>query len=149
MKKISLSIIALALLVGTSSVLAATLSDPTKTVIPRDTTCINQKISTRELAIMNAYKRMSGGIANALNNRATELTTAWNIVDAKTRKKAINQAWAKYTIARKAFVKTYRQQVAIAWKASRDQMKTCKISGQVANVQGEEPSGEKSDVSLE
>ncbi len=149
MKKISLTIAALALLISASAVLAADLTNPAKTVIPRDTVCINQKVAARESAIMNAYRQMSTGILNALNNRATELTTAWNITDAKTRKKAITQAWNKYTTARKNMVKTYRQQVSAAWKTSREQLKTCKINGQAANVQAEEPNGEKGDTSLE
>jgi hypothetical protein len=149
MKKIILSIIALTLLVGASSVFAATLTDPTKTVIPRDTLCINKKVTARELAIIAAYKKMSGGITNALNNRATELTSAWNIPDTKIRKKAITQAWNKYIIARKAFIKTYRQEVAVAWKKAKTDMKTCKINGQTINVVVDEPVGEKSDGALE
>jgi hypothetical protein len=146
MKKLSLLVLGLLLIVGALPLQAA-VSTPNKTVA--DTACMGQAVALREAAVSGAYQKMTASVVNAIAARGNDLASAWTITNAKQRQAAIKKAWDKYNSARKAAVKTYRADITNAWNKYKANAKTCKIGGQAVNVGTDEPSGQKIDNALE
>lgn len=86
--------------------------------------CIQEAVTDRETAVMEAYESFSEAIKTALTDRKTALIAAWGKTDAKERNAAIKASWKEYRTdridARKELIKDRKA----AWKEFRETAKT-------------------------
>lgn len=141
-KVLAISLLAPVLAFAMAFSVFAQSATPTATTTPVrkqvDTACVKAAVVKRESAIQTAFSAYSSSINGALSTRASELSAAWDITDARQRRAAIVVAWAKYRTSRMSANKILRQARLAIWKQFTADRKAC----------GSGPTGEDMGIDL-
>lgn len=100
----------------------------TKTTNPAKLSCIQTAVSKREASLITGYQALTTSIVGALNQRKTELNTAWGNTSVAERRVAIKNAWKMFGDNDKAAHVTWRTAKASAWATFKAESKACGAS---------------------
>ncbi len=127
MKKMLLSLLAIAFLAGTAPVAWAETT-PTPTPKPKreiNLACMQAAVSKRDSALISTVDAYHTSAVAALKARHDSLKTAWGKTDKKTRRTDIATAWKTYRVSSRAARHAFRASKKKAWETFRTERKAC------------------------
>jgi len=101
-----------------------------------DISCAQSAVNKRETAVQSAFSAWNSSISSALQTRASELASAWQLTDKTQRQNAIRSAWEKFKTSKKVATETFRKAKQAAWKQYKTDLKNCKIAQPIGENEG-------------
>src|SRR3989338_3073510 len=92
-----------------------------------DAACIQAALDKRESAIILSFDKKSMAVKTALDQRKTDLKSAWALSNLKDRIKARLAAWKNFKKADNSSRMTYRKEVKAAWEQYKKDKKACNV----------------------
>jgi hypothetical protein len=106
---------------------AAEGSASSKAMKPKvDTVCVSVAVAAREQSIQGNFGKFTGAVMTAYTARASALSSAWAMPEAKQRNAAIKAAWDGFGKAKKAAKTQWAADQKSAWGTFKTAAKACK-----------------------
>lgn len=109
-----------------------------------DLVCMKNAVEKRENAIIAAKEKAFASMDTAFKARRDALKAAWDKIDAKERREAMNTAWKAFRASHKEARTQLRTDDKAAWKTFKIDSKACKVDSSLTNSDN---AGEKIDAS--